>query len=200
MKKNSKKPEVRRKELIDIASALFAEKGYEDVSIRDILEVVDGAPGMFYYYFKSKQDVYIAAMEQYINERLERKCKVIEDTEMSFEEKLEIFRSFVTEDISDYAGKFHVNEKMSISDSSYRLWDFVQMLNHMIEPYAHLILQGIKEGKLKSEIGIDENNANLFATFLLYGAWGIIYNSKFTKNNSHYTVNDVLKITDNILH
>lgn len=200
MKKNSKKPEVRRKELIDIASALFAEKGYENVSIRDILEVVDGAPGMFYYYFKSKQDIYIAAMEQYINERLERKCKVIEDTEMSFEEKLQIFRSFVTEDISDYAGKFHVNEKMSISDSSYRLWDFVQMLNHMIEPYTHLILQGIKEGKLKCETGIDENNANLFATFLLYGAWGIIYNSKFTKNNSHYTVNDVLKITDNILH
>lgn len=200
MKKNSKKPEVRRKELIDIASALFAEKGYENVSIRDILEVVDGAPGMFYYYFKSKQDIYIAAMEQYINERLERKCKVIEDTEMSFDEKLQIFRSFVTEDISDYAGKFHVNEKMSISDSSYRLWDFVQMLNHMIEPYTHLILQGIKEGKLKCETGIDENNANLFATFLLYGAWGIIYNSKFTKNNSHYTVNDVLKITDNILH
>ena len=77
LKKNSKKPEVRRQELIDVASALFAEKGYEAVSVRDILNVVDGAPGMFYYYFKSKQDIYIAAMEQYITQRLERKCKIV---------------------------------------------------------------------------------------------------------------------------
>ncbi|MGP1602782.1 TetR/AcrR family transcriptional regulator, partial [Treponema sp.] len=53
MKRNSKKPEVRKQELIEIAAKLFAEKGYEAVSVRDILEVVDGAPGMFYYYFKS---------------------------------------------------------------------------------------------------------------------------------------------------
>lgn len=88
LKKNSKKPEVRRQELIDVASALFAERGYEAVSVRDILNVVDGAPGMFYYYFKSKQDIYIAAMEQYITQRLERKCKIIEDETVPFDEKL----------------------------------------------------------------------------------------------------------------
>ena len=101
LKKNSKKPEVRRQELIDVASALFAEKGYEAVSVRDILNVVDGAPGMFYYYFKSKQDIYIAAMEQYITQRLERKCKIIEDETVSFDEKLPIFRSMVEEDIQN---------------------------------------------------------------------------------------------------
>lgn len=52
VKKNSKPPEIRKKELIDTAAELFAEKGYEAVSIRDILEKVHGAPGMFYYYFK----------------------------------------------------------------------------------------------------------------------------------------------------
>ena len=61
-KKSSKKPEVRRQELIDVASALFAEKGYEAVSVRDILNVVDGAPGMFYYYFKSKTIFYKGIM------------------------------------------------------------------------------------------------------------------------------------------
>ena len=59
MKRNSKKPEVRKQELIEIAAKLFAEKGYEAVSVRDILDVVGGAPGMFYYYFKSKQDIYL---------------------------------------------------------------------------------------------------------------------------------------------
>ena len=94
LKKNSKKPEVRRQELIDVASALFAEKGYEEVSVRDILQIVGGAPGMFYYYFKSKQDIYIAAMDQYITRRLERKCKMLEDEavliELGFCERLNV--------------------------------------------------------------------------------------------------------------
>ena len=48
MKKGSKPPEERRKELVDTAARLFAEKGYESVSVRDILNEVSGAPGMFY--------------------------------------------------------------------------------------------------------------------------------------------------------
>ena len=49
MKKNSKKPEVRRQELIDVALRLFVERGYESVSVRDILDEIGGTPGMFYY-------------------------------------------------------------------------------------------------------------------------------------------------------
>ena len=37
MKKGSKPPEERRKELIDTATRLFTERGYESVSVRDIL-------------------------------------------------------------------------------------------------------------------------------------------------------------------
>ena len=128
LKKNSKRPEVRKQELIEIASRLFAEKGYEAVAVRDILEEVNGAPGMFYYYFKSKQDIYIAAMEQYISERLERKCKIIEDDTVSFDEKLPVFRSMIAEDIRGYLERYNPKADASISDSSYKLWDLVQMI------------------------------------------------------------------------
>lgn len=59
MKKGAKPPEERRKELIDLAARLFAEKDYESVAVRDILAEVNGAPGMFYYYFKSKGKIAI---------------------------------------------------------------------------------------------------------------------------------------------
>ena len=143
LKKNSKRPEVRKQELIEIASRLFAEKGYEAVAVRDILEEVNGAPGMFYYYFKSKQDIYIAAMEQYISERLERKCKIIEDDTVSFDEKLPVFRSMIAEDIRGYLERYNPKADASISDSSYKLWDLVQMIGRMVEPYSKFILQGI---------------------------------------------------------
>ena len=59
-KRNVKDPEERKRELINIASRLFEKYGYEKVSVRDILAEVNGAPGMFYYYFKSKEDIFLA--------------------------------------------------------------------------------------------------------------------------------------------
>ena len=61
----SKAPEERKQEFIEVATRLFAAKGYEKVSVRDILAEVNGAPGMFYYYFKSKEDIFLACMETY---------------------------------------------------------------------------------------------------------------------------------------
>lgn len=200
LKKNSKKPEVRRQELIDVASALFAERGYEAVSVRDILNVVDGAPGMFYYYFKSKQDIYIAAQEQYITQRLERKCKIIEDETVPFDEKLPIFRSMVEEDIQGYMERFAPQADASISDTSYKLYDLVHMLGRMVGPYSKFILQGIRENRLNNRFHITEENAEAFATFVLYGAWGMIYNNKFTGSGEAYDLESVVKITDQLFY
>lgn len=200
LKKNSKKPEIRRQELIDVAAALFTEKGYEAVSVRDILNVVNGAPGMFYYYFKSKQDIYIAAMEQYITQRLERKCKIIEDETVSFDEKLPIFRSMVEEDIQGYMERFVPQADASISDTSYKLYDLVHMLGRMVAPYSKFILQGIRENRLNNRFYITEENAEAFATFVLYGAWGMIYNNKFTGSGEAHDLESVLKITDQLFY
>ncbi len=200
LKKNSKRPEVRKQELIEIASRLFAEKGYEAVAVRDILEEVNGAPGMFYYYFKSKQDIYIAAMEQYISERLERKCKIIEDDTVSFDEKLPVFRSMIAEDIRGYLERYNPKADASISDSSYKLWDLVQMIGRMVEPYSKFILQGISENKIQNHLGITEENAQAHAMFVLYGAWGMIYNGRFTGNGKQYEVNDILEIINKLFY
>lgn len=200
LKKNSKKPEIRRQELIDIAAALFAEKGYEAVSVRDILEVVNGAPGMFYYYFKSKQEIYMAAMEQYITRRLERKCKIMEDEEVPFENKLPVFRNMVEEDIQGYVDRFVPQDDASISDNSYKLYDLVHMLGRMVVPYSKFILQGIRENKLKNHFHITEENVQAFATFVLYGAWGMIYNNKFTGSGDSYDLENILKITDQLFY
>lgn len=184
LKKNSKKPEVRKQELIEIASRLFAEKGYEAVAVRDILEEVNGAPGMFYYYFKSKQDIYIAAMEQYISERLERKCKIIEDDTVPFDEKLPVFRSMIAEDISGYLERYNPKADASISDSSYKLWDLVQMIGRMVEPYSKFILQGISESKIQNHLGIAEENSPVFFIYSFLFLFLILYPPCFHSVNN----------------
>lgn len=155
---------------------------------------------MFYYYFKSKQDIYIAAMEQYITQRLERKCKIIEDETVSFDEKLPIFRSMVEEDIQGYMERFAPQADAPISDTSYKLYDLVHMLGRMVGPYSKFILQGIRENRLNNRFHITEENAEAFATFVLYGAWGMIYNNKFTGSGEAYDLESILKITDQLFY
>lgn len=153
---------------------------------------------MFYYYFKSKQDLYIAAMEQYIAQRLERKCKIIEDEAVPFDEKLPVFRSLVEEDIRGYMERFAPQADASISDASYKLYDLVHMLGRMVAPYSAFILQGIREKRISNRFGVTEENAEAFAAFVLYGAWGMIYNNKF--NGSAYDLERILEITDRLFY
>ena len=180
MKKGSKPPEERRKELIDTAARLFAERGYESVSVRDILAEVNGAPGMFYYYFKSKQDIYLATMEDYISEKLDRKCALMEDAAMPFEERRTMLSEMIAQDIHGYAERFSASGDETISDRSYRMYDLVQMVSKLIRPYAVFMLQGIREGKIENRLGVTEENAEAKAAFVLYGLWGLIYNDRFT--------------------
>lgn len=184
MKKGSKPPEIRRKELIDIAARLFAEKGYESVSVRDILAEVNGAPGMFYHYFKSKQDIYLATMEDYISENLEQKCSLLMDTDMPFEERRNILIEIIVCDIHGYAERFSTADTDTISDTSYKIYDLMQMISKLIDPYAVFMLQGIRERKIENKFGVTEDNARATAQFILYGLWGIIYNDRFTQNKT----------------
>ena len=61
-----KEPEERRKELIDTAERLFIAQGFDQTSISDITKEVNLSQGAFYYYFDSKEDVLVAAMEKQI--------------------------------------------------------------------------------------------------------------------------------------
>lgn len=186
--------------MIEVAAKLFAEKGYEGVAVRDILDEINGAPGMFYYYFKSKQDIYLAVMEQYLDERIERKCKILEDETMPFEEKKNVYAGLMAEDIGGYMDRFYAKGGNSITDASYKLWDFAQMINRLSVPHAKFIMQGVRDGKISKDLGITEENVQAFSLYSLYGAWGMIYNSKFTDGKSEFTVEDVVDIRRRIFY
>jgi AcrR family transcriptional regulator len=68
MTRTVKHPEVRKRELIDAARKIFCEKGYEQTSIRDILEVIGGEVGMFYHYFRSKDEIFRLSVELFLED------------------------------------------------------------------------------------------------------------------------------------
>ncbi len=72
--------EERRKELLLTARKLFVQKGYDQTSINDILEIVDIAKGTFYYYFSSKEEVLEAIIMDIVNEGVTRAEHILQDT------------------------------------------------------------------------------------------------------------------------
>jgi AcrR family transcriptional regulator len=60
--------EKRRKELLDAATTVFASKGYWTASISDIIEAAGVARGSFYRYFQSKQQIFVAIVDQFREE------------------------------------------------------------------------------------------------------------------------------------
>lgn len=60
-----KKPEERKEEIVQTAKRLFVERGYKRTQVKDIVGAVGVAQGLFYYYFKSKEDVMEAVAAEY---------------------------------------------------------------------------------------------------------------------------------------
>lgn len=61
-----KDPDVRREELLEAAEALFLSQGYEQASVSDIVARAGVAKGLFYYYFRSKDEVLDAIAARYV--------------------------------------------------------------------------------------------------------------------------------------
>ena len=55
-----KHPDIRRAELLDRASALFVQHGYDNVSLNDLIAAVGVSKGAFYHWFPSKDELITA--------------------------------------------------------------------------------------------------------------------------------------------
>src|SRR4030081_723095 len=71
----------RRAALVAAAADLFARKPYEEIYISEIAEEAGVAHGLLFYHFKDKRGLYLAVLEQVLDEILElHKPREDEDT------------------------------------------------------------------------------------------------------------------------
>ena len=57
-------PAQRREQILDAANALFAERGYDEVSVEDIASSAGVTRGLVHHYFGGRKEVYIALLER----------------------------------------------------------------------------------------------------------------------------------------
>lgn len=93
----NKHPEETVNLILDVASRLFMEKGYEHTSIQDIIDHLGGlSKGAIYHHFKSKEDILVAVTDR-MTEESNRMLTVIRDrTDLNGKDKLKtIFKESI---------------------------------------------------------------------------------------------------------
>lgn len=93
----NKYPEETRNLIIDTASRLFAEQGYEHTSIQNIIDNLGGlSKGAIYHHFSSKEEIMMAVAEKlYSGSEVELK-KICKRTDLNGKERLrEVFKSSI---------------------------------------------------------------------------------------------------------
>ena len=85
-----KKPEERRQEIIAMARKLFQIQQYEKTSMKNIMDELNIAKGTIYHYFKSKEDLLEAVVENIIEEDILHKEKLLQEASGNALDKLRV--------------------------------------------------------------------------------------------------------------
>jgi AcrR family transcriptional regulator len=80
---------LRRDEFIDTAQRLIQSRGYEQMSIQDVLDELGASKGAFYHYFDSKEALLGAVIERMTDGAIEVLTPMVGDPSLSAQEKFE---------------------------------------------------------------------------------------------------------------
>jgi AcrR family transcriptional regulator len=82
---------VRRNEILDVALQLVYTKGYEQMTIQDILDDLQISKGAFYHYFDSKQALLEALIERMLEQGIQLILPIVQDPHLPALEKLQSY-------------------------------------------------------------------------------------------------------------
>lgn len=161
-----------KQKIINIATKMFAEKGVDKVSVRDILREINGASGMFYYYFKSKEDLYKATVQQFIDKTISKKRQIIFDDDLSLREKLYFIYKAVIKDYEQFTRNYILKDEFNFNKESYFLPIFYKMLETLSLDLKVMFNKAIDSNEINLDMSVDT-----FVDFMTYGIWGVLYNN-----------------------
>lgn len=77
------KENLKSELLLEKGMEILWSKGYNGTSVNDIVKAADVPKGSFYFYFDSKEDFVIKALNRYFNLMFSQGRKILEDTNIS---------------------------------------------------------------------------------------------------------------------
>ncbi|EOH75029.1 TetR/AcrR family transcriptional regulator [Enterococcus malodoratus] len=141
-----KNPEETRQKILSVSKKLFLEKGYDNTSIQDIVNGLDGmTKGAIYQHFKSKFEIFETIIEP------------AESAEESLRKHqgntgLEKLQSAILDAFTDYS-RMRLNYSAAVTLRSPRFIgeQFIDMFSEVIPEIKKIVEEGVKDGSIETE-------------------------------------------------
>jgi len=148
MVRTVKKAEVRRQEIVAAARHLFQVKEYEKTTMQDVMDLLGIAKGTIYHYFKSKEELLEAVVEDIVEEDFASKQTLMKEARGNALEKVRLLIR---------AGNMAANNAEILEHLHHpgnlgmHIRQLAVALMRQAPLYADLIQQGCEEGLFQTE-------------------------------------------------
>ena len=141
---------VRQDAFLDVAERLVQTKGYEAMSVQDVLDELEASKGAFYHYFDSKQALLEAVVERFADAGMAGVRPILEDPNLPALRKLEMVFAEIA--------RFKAEQKELVlaiievwkSDGNALVREKLRRLSTklMVPLLSAVVRQGVEEGTL----------------------------------------------------
>jgi AcrR family transcriptional regulator len=148
-------PATRREELLELAAAMFAERGLRATTVRDIADAAGILSGSLYHHFSSKEEMVDDVLRGFLDWLFDRYQQII-DTEPN---PLERFKGLFMASFD--AIEHHHAEVVIYQDEAKRLsgqprFGYVDELNRrQRKMWVDVLTEGIEQGYFRGDLDID---------------------------------------------
>jgi AcrR family transcriptional regulator len=148
MQRIRKEASVRRNEILDAAQRLIYTKGYEAMTIQDILDELRISKGGFFHHFESKQALLDALVERMLDQAEQTLRPIVRDPALTALEKLNRYFAAVGEWKATQKRSLAALRKVWHSDGNAILRQKHQsiFLERITPLITAMVRQGVREG------------------------------------------------------
>ena len=157
---------VRREAFVEAAQRLMTTKGYEAMSIQDVLDELEVSRGAFYHYFQSKQALLEAVIDRIVDQALAEVAPIVGDPHLTATRKLERVFSAIGRWKTERKPLVLALLEVWLSDENAIVREKLRrtMVRRLVPTLAPIIQQGIDEGSFHAQSA--EETARVFVMLL----------------------------------
>lgn len=164
----------KRERILVAAKAVFAEKGFSGAAIADIATRADIGKGTVYEYYKSKEELFFAVFEWFIDEGATAVRVDIAVLGLPVSDQLKALSESVIGQWAELKTEFAlVMEFWAASSTSASRNRFRQAFRHLYDHYRSIIVALLQEGIDQGEFSDDLAPDSIAAA--LVGAWDAMF-------------------------
>ena len=161
-----------RNVIIQAAAKVFFEHGFEKTSVKMILDEAHVVTGSFYHFFPSKEALFEAVAENFMDNYARRISCLLDDAALDMEQIIDGFLNELGRTADTWfrmvqSDKLHWTVRCALHDKT---------LESMIPPLSKALARLEKSGKVRRFLAVDDVT---LARILIKGSEAVIWSSNF---------------------